>query len=95
MDIVTVSGYEGEDIRVAIHLVHGLGKGTHGLHQTDCKGIHPLGILGDIGDGMGHLEIEPEQVPDFFEQRNDLAVKIDAELKRVLHAVARDLKNTA
>ena len=37
------------------------------LHQTDSMRVHPLNIFLQLGDTVGDLESQPQQIPNFLE----------------------------
>src|SRR5437899_629758 len=79
--LIAIFGDEPFDALISFHKVECLAVCPDGLHQTDCVGIHSLGILGHIGDCMWHLEAKPEEVANILEQRDYLWVKVDRKLK--------------
>ena len=80
LSVIHVSIQEYSDIGHRNNRAIRLQQGPDTLHQADGIRIHTFGFFGDVVDSMGHLEVEPEKVPDFFEQSNNLSVEVDSQL---------------
>src|SRR6266851_2306649 len=79
--LVPVFRHEPFDALIVFHEVECLAVCPDGLHQTDCVGVHSLGVLSHIRDRMRHLEAKPEQVTNVLEQRDYLRIEVDRELE--------------
>ena len=65
-------------LRHSINDPRSLRERPHTFHHTDCEWVYPSSLLGNTADGMGYLIIEPEEIPDLFEEGNHLWVEVYA-----------------
>lgn len=72
-----------------------LGVRPDSLHERHRMWIHPFSLLWLITDCMRNLKVEPHKVANFFEQCNDLSIKVDLKEKWARCSIMYDLENVS
>jgi hypothetical protein len=79
--LIAILGDQPFDTLVILNKVQSLPIGPNRLHQTDGMWIYPLRILCHVGNGMRDLEVQPQQVPYFLEEGDNLWIEVDGKLE--------------